>query len=142
MVPPEPFTFGIALIARATARDWRLTQALLDLTLASIFSQSDQDFRVVIAGHDRPLTCMDADPRLDFFAVGWPAEDPGPHNVDSGGCRAPARLRRLPASQARFRVFWNLCRAPRLSGGIAGTAGQRRAPGAGAVTTRGTCKNE
>lgn len=80
---PEPFTFGIALIARALAPDWRLALALLDLTLASISAQTDQDFRIVIAGHDRPSTRMDADPRLTFLEAGWPVGQPEPHNVDS-----------------------------------------------------------
>ena len=77
-----PFTFGIALTPRANARDWALVQALLDLTLASVLSQTDGDFRVVIAGHDRPR--LPNDDRISFVDVGWPVEPPGPHNDDSG----------------------------------------------------------
>ena len=50
----EPFTFGIPLIARAAAQDWPLVQALLGLTLRSLAGQGDRDFRVIVAGHERP----------------------------------------------------------------------------------------
>jgi hypothetical protein len=80
---PPPFTFGIALVPRATARDWALVEALLDLTLASVRAQTDPDFRVVIAAHDRPWLRAD-DPRVEVVEVGWPVEEPGPHNGDSG----------------------------------------------------------
>jgi hypothetical protein len=83
MPPPEPFTFGIALIPRASAQNWPLVEALLDLTLSSVRAQRDPDFRVVIAGHDRPRS-LPADPRVAFLEVDWPAQDPGPHNADSG----------------------------------------------------------
>jgi hypothetical protein len=80
---PEPFTFGIPLIARASARDWPLTLALLGLTLASVQAQTDQDFRVVIAGHDRP-DLPSADGRVRFLEAAWPAEPVRSDNLDSG----------------------------------------------------------
>jgi hypothetical protein len=80
---PEPFTFGIPLIARASARDWPLTVALLGLTLASVQAQTDQDFRVVIAGHDRP-DLPSADGRVRFLEADWPAEPVRSDNLDSG----------------------------------------------------------
>ncbi len=79
----EPFIFGIPLIARASARDWPRVEALLGLTLASLQAQTDRDFRIVIAGHDRPRTVFD-DPRLSFLAADWPAEPVRPDNLDSG----------------------------------------------------------
>jgi hypothetical protein len=81
---PEPFTFGIPLIARASARDWPLTEALLGLTLASVRAQTDQDFRVVIAGHDRPDLPSADDGRVRFLEAAWPAEPVRSDNLDSG----------------------------------------------------------
>jgi len=78
----EPFIFGIALIARAQAHDWALVERLLDLTLTSVRAQTDQDFRIVIAGHDRPR--VRPDPRLTFLPVDWPAAAPDPCNADAG----------------------------------------------------------
>lgn len=82
-MPPLSFTFGIALIARQRARDWQLVEALLELTLASVRAQSDPDFEVIIAGHDRP-DAMPDDPRFRFLQVPWPAGRPDEHNSDGG----------------------------------------------------------
>lgn len=76
----EPFTFGIPLIARAATADWALVQALLDLTLQSLQRQSQRDFRVVVAGHDRPRAAT----AVEFLPADWPAESVRPDNLDSG----------------------------------------------------------
>lgn len=83
MAPAEPFTFGIPLIARAATGNWPLVTALLDLTLTSVRGQTDPDFRIVIAGHDRPDTVPD-DARITFIATDWPAEAVRSDNLDSG----------------------------------------------------------
>lgn len=62
------FTFGIPLIARATAGDWDRVQALLGLCLRSLLAQRDPAFGIVVAGHDRP-DCASADPRISFLRV-------------------------------------------------------------------------
>lgn len=81
MTLPEPFTFGIPLIARASARSWPIVETLLGLTLASVRAQTDQDFRVIVAGHDRPdLPLGDA----VFLQADWAAEAVRPNNLDSG----------------------------------------------------------
>jgi hypothetical protein len=79
----EPFTFGIPLIARSASRNWPLVEALLELTLTSVRSQTDQDFQIVIAGHDRPDLSLD-DLRTTFIAADWPAEAVRADNLDSG----------------------------------------------------------
>ncbi len=78
----DPFTFSISLIPRDAAGDWNLIEALLDLTLSSVRAQTDPDFRVVIAGHDRPEADFD-DPRIDFLQADWDIQPPGPHNTDA-----------------------------------------------------------
>lgn len=77
------FTFGIPLLPRACARDWRRVEQLLELTLASVFAQSDQDFRVLIAGHDRPGFYL-RDPRIRFLQADWPVEEVRADNLDRG----------------------------------------------------------
>lgn len=81
--PPEPFTFGIPLIPRASARNWALVEALLGLTWASLARQTDPRFRVLVVGHERPRV-LPRDPRITFVAVDWPIEPPGPGNGDGG----------------------------------------------------------
>src|SRR5438045_6684830 len=83
MKAAEPFTFGIPLIARSATRNWPLVEALLHLTLTSARSQTDQDFHIVIAGHDRPDMLLD-DGRNGFIAASWPAEAVRADNLDSG----------------------------------------------------------
>lgn len=83
MSSPIPFTFGIALVAKRRARDWEVVESLLRLTLASVLGQTDQDFDVVIAGHDRPEAMPD-DPRFRFIEVSWPPDRPDQHNSDGG----------------------------------------------------------
>jgi hypothetical protein len=82
MEPAESFTFAIALVARRSANDWDRVQDLLDLALASLLGQTEQDFKVVIAGHEWPR--LPDDPRIGFLAAEWPVEAPGLRNADSG----------------------------------------------------------
>jgi len=81
---PEIFpSFGIPLIARASASNWAAVEMLLELTLASLLAQTDEDLPVVIAGHDRPDGLPD-DPRITFLTADWPAAPPRSDNADSG----------------------------------------------------------
>jgi hypothetical protein len=83
MAAAEPFTFGVPLVAQAAAGNWSLVEALLDLTLTSLRGQTDQDFRVVIAGHDRPRIPFD-NARTTFITAHWPTEPIRADNLDSG----------------------------------------------------------
>ncbi len=78
----EPFTFGIPLIARRAAADWRLVQALLALTLRSLAGQHDRNFRVIVAGHDRPT--VEGEMPFDFIRADWPIEAVRADNLDRG----------------------------------------------------------
>lgn len=80
---PLPFMFGIPLLPRACARHWPRIEALLDLTLTSVLAQTDQDFRIIIAGHDRPQALPD-DARIAFVKADWPAEAIRADNRDRG----------------------------------------------------------
>jgi hypothetical protein len=79
----DRFFFGIPLIARSSAQNWSSVETLLGLTLASVRAQTDQDFRVVIAGHDKPEIASD-DTRIKFLEADWPAEPVSANNLDSG----------------------------------------------------------
>ncbi len=78
----EPFTFGIPLIARSVAADWQLVESLLTLTLGSLAGQGDHDFRVIVAGHDRPA--IEAAAPFDFLRIDWPVEAVRADNLDRG----------------------------------------------------------
>jgi Glycosyl transferase family 2 len=83
MAVSEPFTFGIPLIARSASRDWPLVEALLALTVTSVRRQTDQNFHIVIAGHDRPRLPSDS-AQVTFVKADWSAEPVRPDNLDSG----------------------------------------------------------
>jgi hypothetical protein len=84
---PEPFFFGVPLIARDAADDWGLVERLLALTLRSVLAQGDRDFRLLLAAHDVP-DCWRAlvgdDPRFAVVAADWPPEPPSAANDDGG----------------------------------------------------------
>lgn len=83
MTAPSSFTFGIALLPRASADNWSRVQRLLHLTLTSALAQTDPRFQILIAGHDRPDHLPD-DLRVHFLPVDWPAEIVRTDNLDRG----------------------------------------------------------
>ena len=83
MTGQEQLTFGIALIPKASARNWELVEALLELTLESVLAQTEQGFRVVLVGHERPDS-LPHDARFTFLQADWPVQPPGRDNEDSG----------------------------------------------------------
>lgn len=64
--------FGIPLKSRSVAVDWPLVVQMVENTLRSIFNQTVQDFRVVVACHEVPQTSFNNDPRLEFVSVDFP----------------------------------------------------------------------
>ena len=82
----EPFFFGIPLIARAAAGDWRLVEHLLGLTLRSIMAQDQADVRVMLATHDVPACwrLYAGDPRFTLLHADWPPQRPTAANDDGG----------------------------------------------------------
>lgn len=60
-------TFGIPLISRAAARDWPLIETLFNATLASIYNQTDQNFRIIVASNGRPALRVPIDDRIEFI---------------------------------------------------------------------------
>jgi hypothetical protein len=66
------FNFGIPLKSRSVAVNWSLVERMVDNTLRSIFNQTRQDFRVVVACHEIPQTSFNGDPRLEFVSIDFP----------------------------------------------------------------------
>lgn len=93
----EQFFFGIPLIGRDAARGWGRVTALFAKTLRSILAQSSPDFRVIVAGHDRPAfwdELAPLDKRLEFLQADWPAMEPTCAN-DDGGMKKHLILQRV-----------------------------------------------
>ncbi len=94
MAPPAPerrerFVFGVPLISRAAAADWRRVDLLLGLTLRSVLAQTDADFELLLAGHDLPecwTRLVGRDDRFRFMRADWDPSEPTLRN-DDGGCK-------------------------------------------------------
>ena len=85
----ESFFFGIPLIARSCAADWRRVGDLLELVLRSVLAQTDGGFTLFLAGHDAPESWIEltrGDPRFRFLKADWDPERPTSRN-DDGGCK-------------------------------------------------------
>ena len=88
----HPFYFCVPLIARAASPDWALIDQLFDLTLRSVLAQEDEDFHLVLAGHDVPPAwerLAASDVRFTFLRADWPPEPPPPPTPTAGarnGC--------------------------------------------------------
>jgi hypothetical protein len=63
----EPFTFGIAVMARATAGDWGRVRRLLELTVRSARTAADANTRLLVVGHEP------GPDGVDGSVVDWPA---------------------------------------------------------------------
>jgi hypothetical protein len=71
-VVEAPVTFGIALVSARVARDWPSVQRLLANTLRSLFRQTDQNFRIVIACHEPPAIKEVDEKRVTILPVDFP----------------------------------------------------------------------
>lgn len=63
--------FVIPFAGRRDAQSWDTARALLAATLRSIFSQTDPNFGVFIAGHEAPAIPELEDPRVRFLSAGF-----------------------------------------------------------------------
>lgn len=64
--------FAVPLKARAVARDWDRVSLCFNRCLASLFGQTNDDFRVIVALHDKPDLDVAHDERLHILEVDHP----------------------------------------------------------------------
>jgi glycosyltransferase involved in cell wall biosynthesis len=81
-------TFGIPLISRAAARDWPTSERLFNATLASLYNQTDPNFRIIVASDGRPTLTVPVDERLEFI------DRPRPVPHDYENAQADAGIKR------------------------------------------------
>lgn len=68
----QMFTFLIPLVGRTPRVSWERVSELLGGTLRSVLAQTDPEFRVLVAGHDRPDVRELDDSRVTFLRVDFP----------------------------------------------------------------------
>jgi hypothetical protein len=64
--------FGIPLKARAVSKNWDWTVRDFNRTLASIYNQTNPNFRILVGCHDIPELLIPTDERLEFLSVDRP----------------------------------------------------------------------
>lgn len=75
--------FAISLKSKTVSRCWAGVEANLARTLRSIFGNTDQNFRILIAGHEKPEIEEIQDERVTWIPVNFPPpEGPGQFSRD------------------------------------------------------------
>jgi len=64
--------FLIPLRSAKTSNNWAAVEKLFNNTLASVFNQKDQDFKVIVACHEKPQLERVYDNRLEFLIAEFP----------------------------------------------------------------------
>lgn len=71
MQKPE-IAFAIALKSKKVSRDWEKVQENLSMTLCSLLNNTDQNFRIIIAGHEKPNIEEINNERVTWISVKFP----------------------------------------------------------------------
>ena len=86
-------TFGIPLKGKMNSNDWNVTEKLFLRTLISVTSQTNENWRVLVACEDIPVVPNDLknDPRVEFILLPHifpikPMDDKG-RKINAIGCR-------------------------------------------------------
>ncbi|MEX2415484.1 MAG: hypothetical protein WD424_05020 [Paenibacillaceae bacterium] len=69
---PIEIAFAIPLKSKAVSHDWTRVQASLSKTLRSILGSTDQQFRILIAGHEKPQIAELNNERVTWLPVDCP----------------------------------------------------------------------
>ena len=69
--------FGITLRSKAASNDWLKVQKTFNRTLQSVYKQTSDSFKVIVACHDMPVLLNKYDERVEFLT----AEVPIPTNT-------------------------------------------------------------
>lgn len=86
---PVKFAFAITLISQTVSKDWVGVQANLSKTLISILENTDQNFEIIIAGHEKPNI-----DELNHNKVTWLQVD-FPPPINSGGFGRDRKNKRI-----------------------------------------------
>jgi hypothetical protein len=75
------FCFITSIRARSVSSDWRLVSELFERTAESVYNQSDENFRLIVVCHDKPMLSSAFDERLEFIEAKFP--EPPNHTINS-----------------------------------------------------------
>lgn len=64
--------FGIPLRSKQVSNNWDNVQMLFNRTLASVYNQTDPNFKIIVACHEIPKLYKEYDNRVEFIQVDTP----------------------------------------------------------------------
>lgn len=64
--------FGIPLRSRGASKNWENVCRLFNRTLASVYNQTDPNFKIIVACHEIPALTREYDDRVEFLRSGTP----------------------------------------------------------------------
>lgn len=64
--------FAVPLKSKAASSDWGQVTRIFNRTLASIYNQTDPNFKVIVACHDIPELTKSYDERVEFLVSDAP----------------------------------------------------------------------
>lgn len=93
------FCFITSLRAPQASSNWQRVCELFERTATSVFGQSVPDFRLIVAGHERPVLTRSFDERLEFITADLPIPD------STYASRAADKRRKLIMGMQRARAL-------------------------------------
>ncbi len=82
-VDAAPVAFAISMRSAKASAHWPDAVLRLEQTLNTLLGQSDQNFQVVVAGHERPDLAQLASPRVTWLSIDRPAPtEPAGYTAD------------------------------------------------------------
>ncbi len=97
--------FGIPLISRQAARNWDVITRLFNNTLASIFNQSNGNFKVLVACHDIPTIDPSYKSKTEFLPVDAPIPVTNAERMSDKGKKKQALAKRLHELGGGYLMF-------------------------------------
>ena len=78
------FYFVVPMISKRVASDWNFMNTLLHRTLLSVLAQTDENWRAIVVGNEKPTTPLLSEERIDFLSVETElkADTPGHRDYD------------------------------------------------------------
>ena len=101
----KEIAFAISLKSRIVSRNWDQVQANLSMTLRSILRNTDQNFRIIIAGHEKPDIKEIEHSQVTWLSVDFPPPVP-PGSAPEFSEDKRHKRRVIGAYLRKIWVFW------------------------------------
>lgn len=77
------FYFCIPLKSKQTSSDWQIVESLFNKTIKSIYNQIADDYKILVACHEKPEIHMKVDSRIEFLLADYAPPKKMDKSIDS-----------------------------------------------------------